>query len=223
MQDTLQETMPMTRDISDIRRDYDGGSLDEADSPATPMELFDEWLILALDKESVDANAMALATVDSQGKPHARLVLLKGTDDQGFVFYTNYHSHKGSELSNVPHAALVFWWPSLSRQVRVEGRVEKVSEAESDAYFASRPRASQLGAWIATQSVVIPDRNWIEERQKRFVQAYEGQEVPRPVHWGGYRVVPDMIEFWQGQPSRLHDRLRYERRDGGWHRFRLAP
>ncbi|PXX95344.1 pyridoxamine 5'-phosphate oxidase [Halomonas sp. LBP4] len=213
----------MTRNIADIRRDYEGGSLDEAQVTGDPMVLFDEWLALALETEGEDGNTMTLATVDSQGLPHARVVLLKGIDEQGLVFYTNYHSHKGSELSNVPHAALVFWWPSLSRQVRVEGRVERVSEAESDAYFASRPRASQLGAWVATQSVVIPDRTWIEEREKRFEQAYEGQEIPRPVHWGGYRVIPEMIEFWQGQPSRLHDRIRYEQRDGEWSHFRLAP
>lgn len=213
----------MTRDIADIRRDYEGGELGAAQITDNPMELFDEWFALALECEGDDSNAMTLATVDSQGLPHARVVLLKGIDDQGMVFYTNYHSHKGSELSNVPHAALVFWWPTLARQVRIEGRVEQVSSSESDAYFASRPRASQLGAWIATQSVVIPDRTWIEERQHRFEQAYEGQEIPRPVHWGGYRVIPDMIEFWQGQPSRLHDRIRYERREGNWHHFRLAP
>jgi len=213
----------MTRKIADIRRDYEGGQLDEAQVTDDPLPLFEEWLTLALDNEGLDGNAMTLATVDSQGRPHARVVLLKGIDEQGFVFYTNYHSHKGSELTNVPHAALTFWWPALSRQVRIEGRVEQVSMQESDEYFASRPRASQLGAWIATQSVVIPDRTWIEERQARFEQAYEGQQIPRPVHWGGYRVIPEMVEFWQGQPSRLHDRIRFERRDGNWHHFRLAP
>ncbi|MFW6345728.1 MAG: pyridoxamine 5'-phosphate oxidase [Halomonas sp.] len=213
----------MTRNIADIRRDYEGGELGEAQTTEDPMTLFDEWLALGLASEGDDGNAMTLATVDSQGRPHARIVLLKGVDDRGLVFYTNYHSHKGSELTNVPHAALVFWWPSLARQVRVEGSVEQVSPAESDAYFSSRPRASQLGAWIATQSVVIPDRTWIEERQSRFEQAYENQQIPRPVHWGGYRVIPEMVEFWQGQPSRLHDRIRYERRDGSWQHFRMAP
>ncbi|UYG09560.1 pyridoxamine 5'-phosphate oxidase [Halomonas sp. M4R1S46] len=213
----------MTRDIADIRRDYEGGRLEESRMPDQPNELFSEWLALAMEAEGDDGNAMTLATVDSQGLPHARVVLLKGIDERGLVFYSNYHSHKGSELANVPHAALVFWWPSLSRQVRVEGPVELVSEEDSNAYFASRPRASQLGAWIATQSVVIPDRTWLEEREQRFKQAYEGQAIPRPIHWGGYRVVPEMIEFWQGQPSRLHDRIRYERRDGHWQRFRLAP
>ncbi|WP_346798255.1 pyridoxamine 5'-phosphate oxidase [Halomonas sp. Bachu 37] len=215
----------MTRNISDIRRDYEGGHLQESDTPNEPLVLFDEWFTLAVESEEDDANAMTLATVDSQGRPHARVVLLKGFDEQGMVFFTNYHSHKGSELTNVPFAAMVFWWPSLSRQVRIEGRVEVVSAEESDEYFTSRPRGSQLGAWIATQSVVIPGRSWIEERQKRFEQAYEGQDIPRPIHWGGYRLVPDMLEFWQGQPSRLHDRIRYERRDGDghWNRFRLAP
>lgn len=213
----------MTRDIADIRRDYEGGRLDEDLAPTTPLPLFDDWLTLALDAEGDDGNAMTLATVDSQGLPHARILLLKGYDERGLVFYTNYHSHKGSELANVPYAALVFWWPSLSRQIRIEGTVEQVSARESDDYFASRPRASQLGAWVATQSVEIPDRQWIEEREARFERAYEGQQISRPAHWGGYRLVPQMFEFWQGQPSRLHDRLRYQFRDGRWSRYRLAP
>lgn len=214
----------MKREIADIRRDYEGGHLDEAQTPDEPITLFEEWFALAIENDAHDGNAMTLATVDNQGRPHARVVLLKDFDDDGMVFYTNYHSHKGNELNAVPFAALTFWWPALARQVRIEGRVEQVSAEESDEYFDSRPRGSQLGAWIATQSVVIPGRNWIEERQHRFEQAYENQNIPRPIHWGGYRVIPDMLEFWQGQPSRLHDRIRYERRDGGhWHRFRLAP
>lgn len=213
----------MTRNIADIRRDYEGGKLDESIMPDEPMPLFDEWLALALDSEGLDGNAMTLSTVDRQGHPHARVVLLKGSDEQGLYFYSNYHSHKGSELANVPQAALTFWWPSLDRQVRIEGHVSKISKKESDAYFASRPWDSKLGAWVATQSVVIPDREWLEEREQRYRQVYADQEIHRPVHWGGYRVVPSMIEFWQGQPSRLHDRIRYEYRDGEWHHFRLAP
>lgn len=213
----------MTRNLADIRRDYEGGRLDETVAMGDPMDMFNEWLVLAMDTEGDDANVMTLATADSQGLPHARVVLLKGVQERGLLFYSNYHSHKGSELANVPHAALVFWWPSLSRQVRVEGAVELVSTEESDSYFASRPRESQLGAWVATQSVVIPDRTWLEEREERFERAYEGQTIKRPIHWGGYRVIPEMIEFWQGQPSRLHDRIRYEYRHGSWHHFRLAP
>ncbi|WP_355660090.1 pyridoxamine 5'-phosphate oxidase [Halomonas salifodinae] len=213
----------MTRNIADIRRDYEGGRLDTDSTPDAPMTLFEEWLALALETEGEDGNAMTLATVDSQGLPHARIVLLKGVDEKGLCFYTNYHSHKGSELANVPHAALVFWWPKLDRQVRIEGPVSQVSPEESDRYFSSRPRGSQLGAWIATQSVEIPDRDWLEERQSRFEQAYDGQPVMRPANWGGYRLIPEMIEFWQGQPSRLHDRVRYSQRDGQWNKVRLAP
>ena len=153
-------------------------------------------------------------------------MLLKGYDAQGFIFYTNYQSHKGSELANVPHAALTFWWPAMERQVRIEGRVEKVSDATSDHYFASRPKESQLGAWVSQQSVEIPDRDWLSERQGRFEKVYADSDVPRPEHWGGYRVVPEMIEFWQGQPSRLHDRVRYQRldtEDNEWHKVMLAP
>lgn len=213
----------MTRDIAAIRRDYEGGRLDTESSPEAPFTLFDEWFRLACDSEGEDSNVMTLATTDTRGLPHARMVLLKGYDERGMVFYTNYHSHKGSELSNVPQAALVFWWPSLSRQIRIEGEVKKVSEAESDNYFASRPRGSRLSAWIATQSVEIPDHQWLVERQARYEQLYSEQEISRPAHWGGYRVEPRMIEFWQGQPNRLHDRVRYEIRDDNWSKFRLAP
>lgn len=213
----------MTHDIADVRRNYSGNSLDTATTPDSPMPLFQEWLDEALEHETDDANAMTLATVDGQGLPHARIVLLKGFDELGFVFYTNYQSHKGSELANVPHAAIVFWWPTIQRQVRIEGHVQQVGAEESDRYFESRPRSSQLGAWTALQSVEIPDRAWLEERNERFEKVYEGQTVTRPRHWGGYRVAPAMIEFWQGQPDRLHDRVRYHLYDQGWFKARLAP
>lgn len=214
----------MIHDIADVRRNYTGDSLDTSTSPETPLPLFQDWLARALETEPYDANAMTLATVDSQGLPHARVVLLKGIDDEGFVFYTNYQSHKGSELANVPHAALVFWWPTVQRQVRIEGRVRQIEAQESEDYFHSRPRNSQLSAWISQQSVEIPDRSWLEERKHRFEQVYDGQPVKRPNHWGGYRIEPTMIEFWQGQEDRLHDRLRYSRHEGhGWLKVRLAP
>lgn len=213
----------MNTDIADVRRDYSGDHLDAENTPDSPLELFQAWLKLALERENDDANAMTLATVDSLGLPHARIVLLKGLDERGFAFYTSYQSHKGAELANVPHAALVFWWPVLQRQVRVEGRVVQVEDGESDRYFQSRPRASQLGAWISQQGVEIPDREWLEERRHRFEQLYNSQDVDRPPHWGGYRVEPEVIEFWQGQADRLHDRLRYRRQDDHWSKVRLAP
>ncbi|GHC20064.1 pyridoxine/pyridoxamine 5'-phosphate oxidase [Kushneria pakistanensis] len=211
--------------ISDLRRDYAGDFLDRDNTPETPWPLFSEWLNAAVESERDDANVMTLATADNEGMPHARIVLLKHFDENGMVFYTSYQSHKGSELGTCPYAALVFWWPTLQRQVRVEGHVEQVSSEASDAYFHSRPQASQLGAWISQQSVEIPNRQWLDERTRRFESAYQDNEVERPPHWGGYRVVPAMVEFWQGQPSRLHDRIRYCWRaaDGHWLKSRLAP
>ena len=210
--------------FSDHRRQYTLGGLRRADLAEEPVAQFVAWQEQAIAAGLADPTACVLATQQPDQKLRQRMVLMKGVDAHGLVFYTNYQSHKGSELANVPHAALVFWWPTLQRQVRIEGRVEKASAEVSDAYFANRPRDSQLGAWISQQSVEIPDRDWLEERKHRFEQVYDGQPVKRPNHWGGYRIEPSVVEFWQGQEDRLHDRLRYSRHEGhGWMKVRLAP
>jgi pyridoxamine 5'-phosphate oxidase len=197
--------------------------LREADAAADPITQFRAWFAEAQAAGLPQAEAMALATATPDGRPSARMVLLRGLDERGFVFFTNYEGRKGAELGANPRAALVFYWYGLDRQVRVEGRVEVMSAAESDAYFRGRPRGSQVGAWASPQSAVIPGREFLEERSRAFSARYAGVEVPRPPHWGGLRVVPEVIEFWQGQPDRLHDRLRYRREGGGWVRERLAP
>lgn len=190
-----------------------------------PLPLFEQWFAEATAKEPNDPNAMALATVDRDGRPSVRMVLLKGIDERGFVFYTNNHSRKAKALAAHPVAALLFHWKSLRRQVRVEGRVERTSAAEADAYFASRPRVSQLGAWASDQSSILPDRGFFEHRLAAVTAQYEGQDVPRPPHWGGWRVVPDHIEFWNDMPYRLHDRVVFERAgdDAPWRAHRLYP
>ena len=208
--------------IADIRKDYALKRLDESDVDADPFKQFHAWLRESLAAEVPEPTAMTLATVDDEGSPSARIMLLKALDERGFVFYTNYESRKGRELSSRPRAALTFFWKELERQVRIEGSVEKVSAAESDEYFASRPLGSRIGAWASTQSATIASRPWLEARVKA-AEAQYGDNPPRPPHWGGYRVLPDWLEFWQGRQSRLHDRIAYTREAGGWKISRLSP
>jgi pyridoxamine 5'-phosphate oxidase len=211
--------------IADIRRDYCLAALDESVTGDNPFSFFRQWFDEAERSAIDDVNAMTLATADGEGMPHARVVLLKGLDVQGFTFFTNYESAKGHHLMHNPRAALVFYWKELERQVRIEGLVEELSMDESDAYFASRPKGSRIGAWASPQSTVIADRRILEERVEHFAGQYPGEEVPRPSFWGGYRVLPLCIEFWQGRASRLHDRIRFRREalNDPWERERLAP
>lgn len=210
--------------ISSIRTDYQQHTLTESEAPFNPIELFTQWWNDAERAAIEERNAMTLATASADGIPSARIVLLKGFDEKGFVFYTNYNSFKGQEMKENPRACLVFFWKEMERQVRITGIVEKTTEQESDEYFNSRPMGSRIGAWASQQSEVITDRDWIEENEKMWQARFEGKEIPRPEHWGGYRVKPVSVEFWQGRPSRLHDRLNYNlSNEGNWIRERLSP
>jgi len=208
--------------VSGVRREYGAAGLSEEDLAADPMEQLRVWLDQAREAYPEEFTSMTLATADREGRPSARVVLLKGLDERGLVFYTNYDSRKGRELEENPRAALVFYWPAFDRQIRIEGTVERTSREESEGYFLSRPLGSRLGAWASPQSRPIAGRGELERRLREAEERF-GEEVPLPESWGGYRVRPETVEFWQGRPSRLHDRLRYSRSAGGWRIERLAP
>jgi pyridoxamine 5'-phosphate oxidase len=214
----------MALSLANLRLNYCKAELNENSVADHPFVQFHHWLEEAIAAQLLEPNAMSLATISATGKPVARMVLLKALDENGFVFFTNYDSAKGQQLMANPDCALVFWWGELERQVRIEGSVEKISAEESDFYFQSRPRASQLGAWASPQSEIISDRCLLEQKLALLEEKYTNQKVLRPDHWGGFRVIPTAIEFWQGRPSRLHDRLCFQLDpQGNWQKYRLAP
>jgi pyridoxamine 5'-phosphate oxidase len=213
----------LDREVAALREEYTRTGLAEADVALDPVVQFRTWFRDALAADLHEPNAMILATATADGKPSARTVLVKGYDERGFVFYTNFEGRKARELETNPQCALLFYWGELERQVRIEGRASRVSGEESDAYFMSRPRGSRLGAWASEQSRPVQGRSVLEERVRALEAEYEGREIPRPPFWGGYRVEPHTIEFWQGRENRLHDRLVYLRNEGGWKIVRLQP
>lgn len=213
----------MDRALADIRRDYRMAALDEAAAGDDPIPFFRRWFGEAEAADIDEVNALTLATADTDGAPHARIVLLKGLDEHGFVFYTNYDSDKGAQLAANPRAAAVFFWKELERQVRVEGRVERVSEAESDEYFNSRPVGSRIGAWASAQSRPVARREDLEAAYTDFEKKFGAGDVSRPPYWGGFRIVAERVEFWQGRSSRLHDRIVFTKSAQGWEKVRLQP
>jgi pyridoxamine 5'-phosphate oxidase len=216
--------MELTKEmIQSLRQDYRAAQFVEKDAAKNPIKQFEKWFSEALTAQLYEPNVMTLATADQSGKPNARIVLLKGFDENGFCFYTNYLSQKGKELKKNPQACLVFFWAELERQIRIEGKIEKLDKATSEAYFHSRPKGSQIGAIVSPQSQVIADRSVLEAKVEALTSTYQDQIIPKPAHWGGYIVKPTAIEFWQGRPNRLHDRLKYQLIDRKWEMKRLAP
>lgn len=216
--------MELTKEmLQNLRQDYRTAQLNESDASKNPIKQFEKWFGDALNAQLYEPNVMTLATADKNGRPSARIVLLKGFDENGFNFYTNYLSQKGKELKKNPYACLVFFWPELERQVRIEGKVEKLDKENSEKYFHSRPQGSQIGAIVSPQSQVIANREILETKAAELTALYQDKTIPKPAHWGGYVVKPTAIEFWQGRPSRLHDRLKYELVNGKWLINRLAP
>lgn len=214
----------MNKNIADIRRDYSHKSLTEKDVDANAIKQFEKWWDEAVNSKIDEVNAMTLATASIDALPSARIVLLKEFNEKGFVFFTNYESYKAQQLAENPKACLVFFWKELERQVRITGLIQKINEKQSDEYFQSRPEASRIGAWASPQSRVIESRDWLDEKFNELVNRMEGSAIARPPHWGGYIVKPVVIEFWQGRPSRLHDRIQYTLEEsGGWKIERLAP
>lgn len=211
------------KEIAGLRKEYASGELEEDKVAGNPIDQFGLWLSEAIAAEVNEPTAMSLASCDDAGRPTIRVVLLKEYTHVGFTFFTNYESRKGRQLASHPAACLNFFWPELERQVRIEGTTEKVPAAESDAYFASRPRGSKIGAWASPQSRTITSRSTLDEAVARIDAQYPGEEIPRPPHWGGYILKPNLVEFWQGRPSRLHDRIQYTLEKGVWTRVRIAP
>ena len=215
--------MALTHNLADLRQHYTKGGLEEHQIPDSPFTLFNEWFKQAGELGVLEPNAMVLSTVSADNKPSSRVVLLKGIEDEGFIFYTNYESRKGKELEFNPYISILFFWPEAERQIRIEGKVSKISTESSKEYFVSRPRESQLGAWASAQSSIIQGRHSIEESYQQCLAQYEGKDIPLPDFWGGYIIHPSSFEFWQGRPSRLHDRMKYTKEQDSWLIVRLSP